>query len=206
MSNNNRSEKEKEVNGKFEFVVTGGEYSVLHGVLAAADIFVTGGAITQTFIENELGDFGKKVLRLMLDAGINPLTEPIFAGSFSFDNWGFLLGEKVFFPPKTVPYVAARKKGDVRPLPTPPPDVHVDIPIAPDIPVLLLRADGRVYAFTGTRKWQVSDNDHSDRLIMLQLQFSLRPSYTENDFPVGPGLTPAQLRKAFEDFVDSIPG
>jgi len=198
----NRQQKEDEVRQEYSFVVTGGEYSALQGAIAAADIYFTGGQITLAVLQSDLQDLGQKAITEMAAAGVNPLTEPVYAGYFTFNNWETPLpGVKIDLPNKFVPYVAARKKSP--PGPIAPTDVIKNFQVAPDLPVLLRLADGTIYLFDGVEKWHVPD---PDALTMVYKQFSLRPVFDENDYPSHAGQTPAQLRAAFETFVKSIPG
>ena len=106
----NRPEREQEVKNKFEFVVFGGEYGVLPASLAAVDTMVFGGTTTMAWLKDELGDFGVKVATAMVEADIDPTSEPIYGDRMIFNNWHEIGGVKIPLPNKVVPYIAARKR------------------------------------------------------------------------------------------------
>jgi hypothetical protein len=112
----NRAKREQELRNQFSFVVFNGEYSVVHAALAVVDVISTGGTVTLTYLQEELGEFGQQVAAKMIEAGVNPVTEPLYAGVMTFQNWETPIpGWKVSLPNKFVPYVAARR------IPVPPP-------------------------------------------------------------------------------------
>lgn len=106
----NRKQREQSIRDKYDFVVFDGEYSAAHAALAVVDVIANGGTYTLQFIKDQLGSFGKKVATRMLQAGVNPASEPIYSGTMVFENWERVLGVKIPLPNKFVPYVAARKK------------------------------------------------------------------------------------------------
>lgn len=95
---------------KFEFVVFAAEYSNLNAALAVVGAIAGEGTYTLEFIRKELGDFGAKVAKRMIERGVNPASEPIYAGVIILENWEWVLGVKIPLPSRYVPYVAARKK------------------------------------------------------------------------------------------------
>ncbi len=118
----NRAKREKEVRDQFEFVVFADtEVSAFSAALAVVDIIVTGGNYSLEYIKTELGDFGLKVVEKMIQAGVNPATEPIYSDVMIFQNWEQPIpGVKIPLPNKFVPYIAARKSKIVTPASTGP--------------------------------------------------------------------------------------
>jgi hypothetical protein len=113
----NLAKREKEVRDQFEFVVFADtEVSAFNAALSVVDIIVTGGTYTLQYIKTELGAFGLKVAEKMIQAGVNPATEPIYSDVMTFQNWEQPIpGVKIPLPNKFVPYIAARKRKIVTP-------------------------------------------------------------------------------------------
>lgn len=83
----NRSDRERRVEEKYEFVVFDGEFSLFNGALAIVDAIVTGGTFTVEYLKSTLGEFGEKVVREMIDAGLNPANETLYGDVMVFQNW-----------------------------------------------------------------------------------------------------------------------
>ncbi|WP_165235632.1 hypothetical protein, partial [Aquisphaera insulae] len=107
----NRDEVESTIKSDYDFYVPGGEYSVTHLVLAALDVYFTGGQNTAAFLKDEVEKYGIKLASAMATATppVQP-TEALIADKFVFQNWETFLGVKVPLPNKIVPYVAGRRK------------------------------------------------------------------------------------------------
>ena len=96
----------------FEVVVFADtEASIFNVALGVVDAIVSGGTYTLQYIQSELGDFGIKIANEMINAGVNPVNEPIYSDVMTFHNWEQpIKGTKIYLPNKFVPYVAARKR------------------------------------------------------------------------------------------------
>ena len=107
-----RKEREQDIRDRFEFVVFADtEASLFNAALGIVDAIVSGGTYTLQYIQMELGDFGIKVAKAMVNAGVNPVDEPIYSDAMTFHNWEQPFPEtKIPLPNKFVPYVAARKR------------------------------------------------------------------------------------------------
>ncbi len=107
----NRAKREQAVRNKYDVVCVGGEYSVLQPILFTVDAIITGGNFTYEYLKQEALQFGINVATCLANAGVNPITEPLYFDKFVFENWEEPVpGVRVPLPNKFVPYVAARKK------------------------------------------------------------------------------------------------
>lgn len=112
-----RPVQEKRLRDTYDFIVFGGEYSIMHAALIVFDGFVTGGAVTFEFARSEAAELGIDLAEAMASATppVQP-SETLYGNVMTFHNWEEPFPNvKIPLPNKFVPYIAARKREKTTP-------------------------------------------------------------------------------------------
>ncbi len=121
IAGHSRSDKEKAVRERFEWVVFGGEYHPWQLVPIGLDAaFTSGGLLSEEFAKNEAKKLG-------IDFAARLVSEskksPIASGIMSFTMWESPFGQRINLGDKYVPYIGVLKR-DSKPEASP----HIEVP------------------------------------------------------------------------------